>query len=158
MSWRLLSLRFLCLASLAVWVGGFTFYGAFVIPILHDEMESLQAGGITQRVTDVLNAVGAATLAVWWFAAWVERSVGSRATRRARVLLLITTSTILTFLCWLHIVMDHKLENAELSSFYPLHRAYLIASTIQWGVNLGLLLVSLMLWCAPMRLKNETPR
>ena len=37
----------------AVWLGGFTFYGAVVLWVLHDEYGSLDAGRITQRVTEV---------------------------------------------------------------------------------------------------------
>jgi hypothetical protein len=139
---RSLVLRFACSLTLAVWVGGFTFYGAVVIPILHEELDSLQAGGITRRVTDVLNAVGVATLTVWSLAAWFERSVEPHPVRRARLGLLATSLVLLLFLILLHEIMDQWLEAGSLRSFYPLHRAYLIASTAQWFANLGLMALS----------------
>jgi hypothetical protein len=58
MWWRVRVLRFLGLLGLIVWVGGFTFYSAGVIPVLHDVTPSRDAGRITQRVTDRLNLRG----------------------------------------------------------------------------------------------------
>ncbi len=37
--------------------------------------------------------------------------------------------------------MDRRLESAGPTSFYPLHRPYLVSSTAQWVANVGLLLV-----------------
>ena len=64
MTWPLLALRSLAMIVHAVWLGGFTFYGAAVIPILHEEYGSLDGGLITRRVSDRLNALGVATVAV----------------------------------------------------------------------------------------------
>lgn len=146
MSLRLFALRFLCLLSLAVWCGGFTFYSAAVIPVLHDEMDSLQAGRITQRVTHSLNAAGVATLMLWWLEALLEPSSGQARIRRARLLLLGVSTAILTLLVLLHRVMDQRLAAGGLRGFYPWHRAYLIASTIQWFANLGLFATALVHW------------
>jgi hypothetical protein len=143
---RTLVLRFLCWLTLTVWVGGFTFYSAVVIPILHDSLGSLDTGLITQRVTDAINAAGIAALAVWWPAAWIERSVGSLRVRGARVWLLGMTSALLVVLIALHRVMDRRLADGSFEHFYPLHRAYLIASTAQWLANLGIVAVTLVLW------------
>src|SRR4051812_46108608 len=108
---RSLVLRFLCWLSLAVWVGGFTFYSAVVIPALHDAMGSTETGFVTQRVTDAINATGAAALAIWWLAAGVERSAGSTRIRRARLMLLAASTGILVFLVILHLIMDRRLES-----------------------------------------------
>src|SRR5207248_2614662 len=81
-------LRYCCLLGLAVWLGGFSFYGAAVVPVLHDVLDHWEAGGITRRVTDRLNAVGAATLALWWLDACAERARGPAWSRRARTGLL----------------------------------------------------------------------
>jgi len=131
---------------LAIWVGGFTFYSAVVIPILHDEMDSLQAGGITKRVTDGINGVGLVALAVWWATAILERSLGTAGPRQARFVLLAASTAILVFLLVMHRVMNQQLDTGSLRGFYPLHRVYLIASTTHWFVNLGLMAVALILW------------
>jgi hypothetical protein len=143
---RSFALAFLCLLTWALWVGGFTFYSAAVIPVLHDRMDSIYAGAITQRVTDSLNCVGVAAVAVWWFAALARRSAGPRRFRRIGLGLLAATTVLLVFLIVLHRVMDHQLESDSLGGFYPLHRTYLIASTVQWFLNLGLLAVAVVGW------------
>jgi hypothetical protein len=141
-----IALRLSALLTLAVWVGGFTFYGAVVIPILHDEMGVRATGFVTKRVTDAINVMGAITLAVWWLTVAIERSAGSARIRRAKLSLLIATTATLIFLAALHRVMDRRLDSGDFQDFYPLHRAYLIASTIQWLLNVGLMAASLVLW------------
>jgi hypothetical protein len=60
-------LRLMFLVALSIYVGGFTFYSAVVIPILHDRLESsFQAGLVTQQVTDALNGLGGVTLLLGW--------------------------------------------------------------------------------------------
>ena len=146
MWWRVRVLRFLGLLSLIVWVGGFTFYSAGVIPVLHDAMPSRDAGRITQRVTDRLNLVGAATVLVWLALVSAERHVGPERLRMARAVLLVATFFTLGFLAVLHGLMDRRLAQGRMEGFYPTHRIYLIVSTVQWFVNLGLLGLSLRLW------------
>lgn len=148
MSARTLVLRFFALLTLAVWVGGFTFYSAVVIPELHGAMGSVEAGDITRRVTDPLNAIGAVALGVWWALEAVDRSEVRARVRRTRLGLLAATSAILAFLVLLHRVMDGRLDAGRLNGFYPLHRVYLIASTLQWLANLGLLAVAVVGWGA----------
>ncbi len=142
---RLLVLRFLCLLSLSVWVGGFTFYSAVVIPVLHDSVGSLDTGFVTQRVTDYLNAAGGVTVVLWWLLVWADRPSGLARARRARLGLVAATTVILLGLIGLHRVMDGRLESGSLRGFYPLHRIYLVGSTVQWFANLGLMAVVLTL-------------
>lgn len=92
---RLLVLRFLCLVSLSVWAGGFTFYSAVVIPVLHESLGSLETGYVTQRVTDYLNAVGGVAVALWWLLAWADRPAGPAVAGRARLGLLAATTLLL---------------------------------------------------------------
>ena len=146
MTMRVLALRFLCLSTLSVWVGGFTFYSAVVIPVLHESLGRLETGTITQEVTNSLNAAGGVTVALWWLAAWTERSSHPVPARRIRLGLLAATTIILLVLVGLHRVMDGRLESGSLRGFYPMHRIYLIASTAQWLANLGLLAVALVPW------------
>jgi hypothetical protein len=85
-------------------------------------------------------------VALWWLSAWADRSDGAALARRSRLGLLFTPTVILLGLIGLHGVMDERLESGSLRGFYPLHRIYLIASTAQWFVNLGLMAVVLILW------------
>lgn len=154
-----LALRFLCVLSLAIWVGGFTFYSAVVIPVLHDVLGSLDTGYVTQRVTDFLNVAGVVAVLFWWAAVWVEWPIGSVRVRRLRLGLLAGTTLLLAVLIVLHRVMDARLEAGSLRGFYPLHRAYLAASTAQWFMNLGLLAGSLVLWReVPFKSESVRPR
>jgi len=146
---RTVAIRFLCVSSLAVWMGGFTFYGSVVVPILHDVLTHDVAGSITRRVTDALNLFGVATLAVWWAASWAERSAGSRGLRAMRFGLLALISGLLAALFVLHTIMDERLDSGSLRDFYPLHRWYLRLSTAQWVLSLLLLVVALMIWGGP---------
>ena len=106
MTMRVLALRFLCLSTLSVWVGGFTFYSAVVIPVLHESLGRVETGSITQEVTNSLNAAGGVTVALWWLAAWTERSARPVLARRIRLGLLAATTIILLVLVGLHRVMD----------------------------------------------------
>jgi hypothetical protein len=142
-------LRFFGLLSLMIWVGGFTFYSAAVIPILHQTMPSPEAGRITQRVTDRLNLVGGGTVLVWLVLIDVERRTGPARARKLRALLLCTTVVLLASLARLHTLMDVMLADERMAGFYPWHRVYLIVSTIQWFVNLGVLWLSLRIWEEP---------
>ncbi|ODT97835.1 MAG: hypothetical protein ABS79_06870 [Planctomycetes bacterium SCN 63-9] len=149
---RSLALRVLCLLSLSIWTGGFTFYSAVVIPVLHESLGSLDTGFVTQQVTDCLNFIGVGVVLIWWIAAWVEREAGRARVRSVRLLLLAATTVILVGLIVLHRVMDGRLETGGVRNFYPLHRVYLDASTVQWFLNLGLITTLLV----PPRLEKAT--
>jgi hypothetical protein len=139
-------LRPLAMTSHAVWVGGFTFYSAVVLWAIHDEYGSFDAGRITQRVTDWLNAIGAGTLLFWWFVAGLERRKSPGLARHIRLALLVVTTLLLGFLLVDHKILDDRLARYGLSGFYSYHRVYLIASTVQWAVNLAIIPVTLRLW------------
>jgi hypothetical protein len=146
MPWLILALRSILMITHAVWLGGFTFYGAAVIPVLHDELNDLDAGHITQRVSDRLNLIGLATLALWWALAWAERRTSPRLARRLRLGLLSATTVLLAFLAVDHEILDDRLARYGLAGFYAYHRVYLVASTIQWAVNLALVPATLAIW------------
>ncbi len=146
MSWLVLAARSIVMLAHAVWVGGFTFYGAAVIPVLHDELDRLDAGRITQRVSDRLNLIGLAAVVLWWSLAWFERRRGPALARWLRVGLLALTTLALAFLAVDHEILDGRLDRYGLDGFYAYHRVYLIASTIQWAFNLGLVPVTLAIW------------
>jgi hypothetical protein len=135
-------LRWLFLVALSIYTGGFTFYSAVVIPILHDRLEnSLETGLITQRVTDVLNLIGTVTLSLGWCVHGLSTVYECRSHRGSRwkIWPLVTSSICLVVLLMLHRILDRKVETNTFAGFYPYHRAYLWTSTVQWIANLGLL-------------------
>jgi hypothetical protein len=139
--------RFLAACGLAVWQGGFTFYGAVVIPmgveVLRDHRP---VGFITQQVTRWLNLIGAAALALVlvnlaaeWPALGGWRRLGLAGTW-------FTMALGLVVLFALHPALDALLESTsqdivDYDRFLFLHRVYLGISTIQWSAAL------LHAWC-----------
>jgi hypothetical protein len=147
MGLRHLVIRWVATVLLAVWFGGFTFYSSFVLPVLHAEMGKFDTGAVvTRQVTARLNQVGAATLAAWWVLVAAERPAGTRQARLCRVGLLAADTLILIGLFTLHAAMSRRLDASPVRGFYPLHRVYLWASTMQWVVNLALVAVTLRVW------------
>jgi hypothetical protein len=135
--------RGLFLVALSIYIGGFTFYSAVVIPVLHDQLESsLETGLITQRVTDVLNLLGVATLSWGWcvYGLSTVREFRKDQGSRFKIWPLVISSVCLVVLLVLHRVLDLKLETNTFDGFYPYHRAYLWTSTVQWLANLALLI------------------
>jgi hypothetical protein len=142
MSIRTLLVRMLALWALVFWLGGFTFYSAVVIPVLHDRLgSSLETGLVTQRVTDVLNLMGVVTTTLGWVVTFLKdpsEQAGTGRRRWATVALAVTTAC-LAILIMLHRVLDRRVAAANMQGFYPLHRLYLWVSTVQWFANLILL-------------------
>jgi hypothetical protein len=139
-------LRLLFLIALSIYIGGFTFYSAVVIPVLHDRLESsLETGLVTQRVTDVLNLLGVVTLSLGWCVYGLSAVCGFGSDRgsHCKIWPLLISSICLVVLLVLHRVLDRKLETSMFAGFYPCHRAYLWTSTVQWFANLGLLIQSI---------------
>jgi hypothetical protein len=137
--------RLFFLVALAIYIGGFTFYSAVVIPVLHDRLESsLETGMVTQRVTDALNWLGVVTLSSGWCVYGLSVARGFRSGRGGppRVWTLLLSSACLVVLFVLHQVLDRKIEMDTFTGFYAYHRAYLWISTLQWFANLGLLIQS----------------
>jgi len=142
----LLAARSLAVTAHAVWLGGFTFYSGVVLWAVHDEYGSLDAGRITQRVTDWLNAIGVGAVVLWWAVAWLDRTRGPRLARRILPGLLALTTALLGFLIVDHLVLDRRFEVHGLSGFYDHHRVYLLASTVQWAANLLIIPAALRIW------------
>lgn len=152
MRYWIIALRVLSILGLALWVGGFSFYSAVVIPALHEAIGSVETGYITQGVTNTLNAIGAAALVSCWVWTVLDTRTNHRHGHRARVALMIASSAILALLIVLHRKMDRHLDSAGLAGFYPLHRIYLMASTAHWLINVGLL----ALFCCDREKGSET--
>lgn len=140
--------RFLALFAMTLWVGGFTFYAGIVIPILHDFMTQSEAGHITQRVTDALNLCGAGAVVVWSVLLVQERAVGAFTVRRLRAVALGGSAALLVGQVVVHRILDSRLDAGIFRGFYAIHRVYVGGSTLQWGLNLVVLYLSVVLWNA----------
>ena len=149
-AFRTLALRWVALITLSTWFGGFTFYSAVVIPVLDDVMGRVETGSlVTREVTATLNLIGVATLAAWWVLLASERNLGGPWARRGRVGLVLVDTAVMVLLFLMHAELDRRLDAGLMTGFYPLHELYLIASTVQWAANIGLVAVSLWIWRAP---------
>jgi hypothetical protein len=149
----LLLRRYLALAALLFWQGGFTFYASVVVPVGQQVLGShLEQGFITQQVTGWLNLSGAvALLLVGCELVLGQDSFAWR--RRGRGALWLAMVLTLVALHNLHGRLDpyldaaeHTLENRQ--AFRPLHRLYLWTSTVQWLAAAAYMGLSLSAWKA----------
>jgi len=144
--------RFLVVAALAVWMGGFTFYASFAIPAATELLGGHRAAGfITQRVTQSLNLCGAIALAILLWNLVAGWRVAAARERRwlAGAWAFLLAGEIALFV--LHPLLDAKLDPATQqilrgSNFESWHRAYLWISTAQWLAALPLLWFTLAVW------------
>lgn len=145
--------RFLVLAALMFWQGGFTFYASIVVPVGQEELGShLQQGFITRKVTNYLNLTGACALVflAWDVAASRERSRPRRWIRWAAWTGMVV---VLMLLAWLHPHLDQLLdlemrELADAQAFRTGHRWYLWLSSVQWLFALVYAALTLQAWQA----------
>ena len=97
--------RFLVLAGIMFWQGGFTFYAAVVIHIGKGVLGShLQQGLITRHVTNYLNVKSRGLVALLLFWGWDIAAARDpvRFRRRLRWTLWTLLAVILALLFWLH--------------------------------------------------------
>jgi hypothetical protein len=142
--------RFLVVAALFFWQGGFTFYASVVVPIGQDELGDFQQGFITRRVTNYLNLSGAVALVPLAWDCLACRDL-ARWRRGGRAFLWLILAVTLAALAWEHGWLDELLQapgrlNHRL--FRPRHRIYLWTSTAQWAAALGFIVLTLRAWQA----------
>src|SRR5262245_54482178 len=141
--------RFLVVAALMFWQGGFTFYSAVVVPVGTEVLGSrTRQGVVTRAVTPYLTLAGAASLVPL---AWDAAVSAPR--RRPRLLawagLLLTLAAL--FALWprldalMHAVGDGVTDP---DAFRHLHKAYLWIAIVQWAAGLAYLLLTLQAWRA----------
>jgi hypothetical protein len=138
-------------ATLMFWQGGFTFYGAIVVPTGAEVLGGhLEQGFITQRVTNYLNLAGAAALPIlaWDLASSSDTVRWRRRLRWAIWGLLVAT---LAGQVWLHVRLDLLLDAEQhaildRAAFRWEHRFYLNVSTVQWVAAIFALMLSLVAW------------
>jgi hypothetical protein len=119
------ALRIVAGLAMALWAGGFAFYGAFVLPVVRAEIG--ETGPVTRQVAVKLNHVGAAAAALALAATVLApASKGERVRRVA----LVGFAICLGALYWLHGVVALQVDN-ESNDFYHWHRRYLWTITAQ---------------------------
>lgn len=138
----LILFRSLVLSALMVWLGGFTFYGAIVIPTAHQVLGThVDVGFITQQVSTWLNYGGALTCLLL-----LINLVGADRSRKvlfwilAMTWLAMSMGQVVLFLMHPHldVLMDpgqHAIINRE--HFRSLHRIYLLIASLQWGMGVA---------------------
>jgi len=138
---------------LLVWQGGFLFYTTFVVPAGTEALGSPAAQGvITARVTDWLNVLGLVGLAVLAWELNYSRDLDPRRTA-ARWWLWGLALACQLLLLYLNLLLDAFMNPARTrvevrEPFYPVHRAYLWASTVQWVACLPLAVLTIAAWRA----------
>lgn len=144
--------RFLVLAVLLFWQGGFLFYSSVVVPVAEEVLvagqSSVTQGFITRRVTVYLNLAGAVA-AVPLLLDALASTDRARWRKYLRLLLWAGMALTLALLAWMHPRVDMFLSDefqivGDMKSFRRWHRAYLWTSTVQWA--LGVAAMGLMLW------------
>jgi hypothetical protein len=154
-----LARRFLVIAGLMFWQGGFFFYSAVVVPLGAKVFgSSVQQGFLTRQVTNYLNLGGIAALALL---AWDGAASGRRGSRWSsmRWLAWLGMAVTLGLLVWLHPMLDElldpeALEVLEPKAFRVRHRWYLWISTIQWAFGLIYMGLMLRIWQTEDRLRE----
>ncbi len=144
--------RYFTILTLAVWMGGFTFYAEIVIPTASVVLGShRQAGFITQQVTHWLNLLGLAALAVFLWNLLAEWR--GQPARRRRSLAAAWATMLLAHvgLFATHPLMDRLLDAPargirDSDHFENLHTVYITIATVQWIAALVYLWHSLRAW------------
>jgi hypothetical protein len=144
-----LARRFLVLAALMFWQGGFTFYAAVVVPVGRQVIGTRQSD-VTRSVTAYLNLAGAAALLPL---AWDVTRCRDRTPRRRYLRWATWLGMALTLgaLLWLHRLMVGQLRlgvSPAEPPFHNLHRLYLWVSTAQWACGLFYAGATLLAWRA----------
>jgi len=143
--------RLVLLLAIMFWQGGFTFYGAVVVPIGSDILGShLMQGWITRSVTNYLNVAGVVALFFWGLDIALAPTTGLKGAK-VRFGLWCFLALTLGLQAWLHMHLDALLNPEDLSvidstRFHYWHRWYLDVSTIQWASSIVLTGLTLWAW------------
>jgi len=152
--------RYLTLAALLFWQGGFTFYSAVVIPTGFQVLGShRRQAAITARVAYWLNVAGAAALPLLLWDALAARDPGVRR-RRVRLGLwgglLLTQAALFALYPWLKDRFDPVGQTiADEADFRLGHKTYVWICTAQWVCGLAFLAWTLAAWRQEDRRESE---
>jgi hypothetical protein len=144
--------RYLVVAALCFWQGGFTFYASVVVPVGQEVFGHLNQGFVTRRVTYFLNlSGGVACLVLAWDLFGSRDPSRRRFWVRASLWLVMVGTLVVLFR--LRNQLDSLLDLdsfvvTEPRVFYPGHRLYLWISTAQWAAALGYIALLLRAWQA----------
>ena len=137
----------------AFWLGGLTFYSGVVIETAHQVLRShRRVGFITQQVTGWINVAGVVALAIFlWQTAAAWRRLGPGRLRKVLLATWLTLAALQAVLLAIHPAMDRRLvaetrDVLDQSTFYGLHRLYLILTTMELGGGLVYLVSVLVVW------------
>lgn len=142
--------RFLVVAALMYWQGGFVFYAAIVVPIGNEVLGSPERqAAITRQVAQQINWSGAIALIVF---AWDLIATRPRhLLRRIRVANWLGMGVCLIVLSLVYRHLDRLFHGEEAflddhSTFRPWHRAYLWVSTAQFVFTCLFTITTLIAW------------
>lgn len=144
--------RFAVLQLLMLWQGGFLFYTSVVVTEGTRLNGATGQGALTARATDWLNLIGLVALAALALDIALARDPNRR--RLAARWWAFAVALVCQFvLLYLHLLLDHFMDDARRrvvvrAPFYPVHRAYLWASTVQWLAGLLLAWWAVRSWRA----------
>lgn len=123
----------LVVLSLALWLGGLTFYAGVVVPVGTQILGSVEQGFVTQKVTNWLNLIGSVVLLVLL---WDIRAQRTRIKLAAFILMFCCQAALFLLHPQLDALLDA--ENRVVSdsvAFYGWHRWYLIVTTVHWAAG-----------------------
>ncbi|MFQ3594379.1 MAG: hypothetical protein SNJ82_14470 [Gemmataceae bacterium] len=148
----MLAWRWGVLAALMMWVGGFTFYTAIVVPLGTEQLGAIGQGFITREVAIRINIIASITIALLLIDQLLTADP-SRLRRGLRLTLwlLLVAAQLGLFLLhgWLDSYLDLQTQQIEARpSFYQWHRLYLWLHTGQWVVALVEIALLLAAWQA----------
>jgi hypothetical protein len=153
--------RYLVLAALLFWQGGFTFYAAVVVPTAFRVFNNshVEQARVTVHVSRWLNVAGAITLPLLL---WETLAARDPDVRRRRVRLVLWAGLLLTLaaLFALHPWLDTRFDAAErrisdAANFRLGHKVYLWISAAQWVCGLAFLGWTLAAWRQEDRRESE---
>ena len=143
--------RVILLISFALFWGGLTFYTGIVVRIEHDVLdEPIMAGLITQRTTNVMQALAVITVVQMGVNGFV---VAGRCRRLGYILISISTLIALAII-GLYIVHGHldavidvaAREVTDYESFATGHRRYNQLTTVEWLSSISYLVITVIAW------------
>ncbi len=150
--------RFLVLAVLFFWQGGFVFFSGVVVPIGREELGKRSPQTvITSRVSYYINLAGAVALApLLWDVFAPDPSFRRRRVRAVLWLILVMTLLAQVYLySQLLAMLPDIMNNNYPPTFSPEHKAYLWISTAQLAAAIGYMITMLLAWRAQDRLEGK---